>query len=149
MGDLVTSLVNKIMREMAPFAAPEGQKRENFIKLRDGYDTGVWRDVNVALIPAALRSIARLAQRFGHKIFGGDWNELSSRPERYAQIWEDHTLEFFRVDIPVKVARKDSTILQGRVTFMTGHLIVNRWMLTSPTMLWPWMVTTALIWFRS
>jgi hypothetical protein len=118
-GDLFILLVKKIMRETAPFAAPGGQTRENLIHLKDGHETGVWRDsvygigggripfdVNVALVPSALRSIESLARMFGTKIFGDherDWTMLAGK---YAQVWEDTTLEFFKVVVPQAVARE-------------------------------------------
>lgn len=49
-------------------------------------------DVNTALMPAALRSIAALAR---NRVFAErDWATLA---DKYAQIWEDETLKFFQV----------------------------------------------------
>jgi hypothetical protein len=57
--------------------------------------------VNAALVPAALRSIAALSAA-GFFPEHPDWNETAST---YAQIWEDSTLEFFAVTVPVDEAR--------------------------------------------
>jgi len=132
-GDLLTLLVNKIMGETAPFASSGGQKKENLIRLRDGHDTGVWRDsvyglgggripfdVNVALAPAALRSIAILARIFDRSIFKDDWRELSTVAERYAQVWEDNTLEFFKLNVPVEIARQRLEAFARTSNFYNG-----------------------------
>lgn len=59
-------------------------------------------DVNTALVPAALRSIASLAKHKG--IFSGhkNWAHLANA---YAKVWEDKTLHFFRLRIPQSEAR--------------------------------------------
>jgi hypothetical protein len=57
--------------------------------------------VNAALVPAALRSIAALSAA-GFFPEHPDWNETASN---YAQVWEDSTLEFFAVTVPVDEAR--------------------------------------------
>ncbi len=64
----------KIVTLAAPFAAPGNQTKENLMHLKDGEIVGEWRDstygigggripfdVNTALVPAALRSIASLS----------------------------------------------------------------------------------------
>lgn len=53
-------------------------------------------DVNTALVPAALRSIAALS-RNGIYPNHQSWAELA---DNYAQIWEDKSLSFFSVTIP-------------------------------------------------
>ena len=58
-------------------------------------------DVNAALMPAALRSIAALA-RAGIYANQSDWGTLA---DTYAQMWEDETLRFFQVTIPMDEAR--------------------------------------------
>ena len=58
-------------------------------------------DVNAALVPAALRGIAALSAA-GFFPEHPNWNETASA---YAQVWEDSTLEFFAVNIPVDEAR--------------------------------------------
>jgi hypothetical protein len=118
-GDLFELLVKKIMVTAAPFASPGGRRQENLIRLKEGHETGTWRDsiyglgggrvpfdVNVALIPAALRSIAALGRKFGDKIFENQWQELSTLADQYAEVWEDYTLDFFRLDVPAKVAQE-------------------------------------------
>jgi hypothetical protein len=52
--------------------------------------------VNTALVPAALRSIAALSAA-GFFPDHPQWNTSAST---YAQIWEDHTLQFFQVTVP-------------------------------------------------
>ncbi|KAJ5678991.1 hypothetical protein N7462_007235 [Penicillium macrosclerotiorum] len=108
------SLINaeRIMRLARPFA--EEQIKENLIHLKEGQVVGEWRDseygigggripydVNTALVPAALRSIALLA-RSGFYASRLRWATLA---DQYAQIWEDRTLDFFIVTIPQSDAR--------------------------------------------
>lgn len=50
-------------------------------------------DVNTALVPAALRSIAALA-RAG---FFSEYPNWANDADRFAQVWEDETLKFFEV----------------------------------------------------
>jgi hypothetical protein len=118
-GDLFTLLAGKIMEVTAPFASPGGQTRENMIHLKPGFDTGVWRDsvyglgggripfdVNVALAPAALRSIASLANEYGSDIFGDHVEDWAERAEQYAEVWEDKTLDFFRTVVSAETLRE-------------------------------------------
>jgi len=106
-GQLLLIAAEKIMNTSAPFAATGGQTKDNLIHLKDGQIVGQWRDstygigggripydVNTALVPAALRSIAVLANN-GFFPEHPDWNTTASE---YAQVWEDNTLEFFEVD---------------------------------------------------
>lgn len=58
-------------------------------------------DVNTALVPAALRSIAALS-RTGIYANHSNWGTLA---DNYAQVWEDSTLQFFRVTVPAAEAR--------------------------------------------
>ncbi|CAO2653363.1 Nn.00g027740.m01.CDS01 [Neocucurbitaria sp. VM-36] len=101
----------KIMRNAAPFA--NNQVKENLIHLRDGEPVGEWRDsnqglgggrtpynVNAALVPAGLRAIAALS-RAGFFPSHSDWSDTA---DDYAQIWEDSTLQFFKVTIPQSTA---------------------------------------------
>ncbi|KAF2721244.1 glycogen debranching enzyme [Polychaeton citri CBS 116435] len=105
----------KIMRISAPFAARGGQRRDNLIRLKQGQIVGEWRDstygigggripydVNTALVPAALRSIAALSEAgfFPHH---PQWKTIAAR---YAKVWEDETLRFFVVSIPASQARQ-------------------------------------------
>ncbi|OAK99485.1 hypothetical protein IQ06DRAFT_294810 [Phaeosphaeriaceae sp. SRC1lsM3a] len=96
----------KIMRNTAAFV--ESQTKENLIHLRDGEGVGQWRDsgnglgggrtpydVNTALAPAGLRAIAALS-RAGFFPDHSDWKDTA---ERYAQVWEDETLQFFEVTV--------------------------------------------------
>jgi hypothetical protein len=79
--------------------------------LKEGQIVGEWRDstyglgggripfdVNTALVPAALRSIALLAN-------AGILEYNSTLVNEYAQVWEDSTLEFFEISIPVSDAQ--------------------------------------------
>ena len=78
--------------------------RSKILTSRSTYGIGGGRipyDVNAALVPAALRSIAALSAA-GFFPEHPDWNETASA---YAQVWEDSTLEFFAVTVPVDEAR--------------------------------------------
>lgn len=96
---------NKIVSLSAPFAAPGNQTVDNLMRLKDGQIVGQWRDstygigggripldVNTALTPAALRSIASLSE-------AGILNFNATLVNSYAQVWEDSTLQFFEVSI--------------------------------------------------
>lgn len=107
----------KIMKAAAPFAGIDGQKKENLLHLHENEIVGQWRDssnglyegkipydVNTALVPAALRSIAALTHAGVLKGEGSqDWTEDANT---YAQIWEDRSLEFFNVTVPKDEASK-------------------------------------------
>jgi len=116
--DLFILLCEKIMDQTAAFAAPGGQTRENMIHLKPGHETGAWRDsvyglgggripfdVNVALAPAALRSIALLSKEFGGDVVGDHASDWTERAEQYARVWEDKTIDFFRTLIPAETLR--------------------------------------------
>ena len=118
-GDLFILLAQKIMEQTAPFASPGGQTRENLIHLKPGHETGAWRDsvyglgggripfdVNVALAPAALRSISSLSKEFGSSVVGDHAEDWSTRAEEYAKVWEDKTLDFFRSVVPAETLRQ-------------------------------------------
>ncbi|KAK2755535.1 hypothetical protein FQN54_006475 [Arachnomyces sp. PD_36] len=105
-GQLSVINAERVLRLAGPFV--ESQTKENLIRLNDGQPVGQWRDsnngigggripfdVNTALVPAALRSIAALAR--GGVYPQSDWAELA---DKYAQVWEDKTLQFFEVTIP-------------------------------------------------
>lgn len=100
---------SKIMSATAAFAAEGGQVAENLIHLHPNQPVGEWRDsnnglgggripydVNAALVPAGLRAIAALS-RAGFFADRPEWNETA---DRYAQVWEDSTLQFFEVNVP-------------------------------------------------
>jgi hypothetical protein len=131
-GDLFLILAKKIMNETAPFAAPGGQSRRNLIHLRHGHETGVWRDsvyglgggripfdVNVSLAPAALRSIASLARKFP-ALFGNLGHNWAVLADQHAQVWEDNTLEFFRMVTPAPVAQDRVKAFAKTSTFYHG-----------------------------
>ncbi|KAK5081051.1 hypothetical protein LTR70_009230 [Exophiala xenobiotica] len=132
-GDLFIILARKIMNNTAPFAAPGGQTRTNLIHLKEGHETGVWRDsvygigggripfdVNVALVPAALRAIASLAREFNTSVLGEyarDWAVLA---DQYAQVWENTTLEFFKIVLSAADARERLESFVNTSTFYNG-----------------------------
>lgn len=113
-ADLATINAEKIMNITAAFAEPGGQIQRNLIHLKDGEILGQWRDseygigggripydVNTALVPAALRSIALLSAANLFPMYP-IWNETASKN---AVLWEDHTLKFFEVVVPSGEAR--------------------------------------------
>ncbi|KAJ5945537.1 hypothetical protein N7454_002376 [Penicillium verhagenii] len=111
-GQLALINAERIMRLTGPFA--QNQTKDNLIHLKDGQIVGQWRDsefgigggripfdVNTALAPAALRSIAALSRQGIYKN-KPQWGQLA---DKYAQIWEDQTLQFFEVTIPQSQAQ--------------------------------------------
>lgn len=107
--ELAELTMQKILSATAAFAADGGQVIDNLIRLREGEGVGEWRDsgnglgggripydVNTALAPAGLRAIAALS-RAGFFPNHPDWAETA---DRYAQVWEDSTLQFFEVIVP-------------------------------------------------
>lgn len=68
-------------------------------------------DVNTALMPAALRSIAALA-RAGVYTHRQNWRKQA---DHYAKVWEDQTLQFFEVGQPSEArSRADRFRLKSR-----------------------------------
>lgn len=105
-GQLAQINADRIMRLAAPFA--HVQTKDNLIHLKAGEIVGEWRDstyglgggripynVNAALVPAALRSVAALSRKGIYS--QRSWAVLA---DKYAQVWEDNTLGFFEVTIP-------------------------------------------------
>ncbi|TVY84249.1 hypothetical protein LSUE1_G001358 [Lachnellula suecica] len=121
-GDLSQINANKIVALAAPFAAPGNQTKENLMHLKNGEVVGEWRDstygigggripfdVNTALVPAALRSIALLSK-------AGMLDFNSTMINEYAEVWEDRTLEFFEVSVDLEEAQnrlEDYTTASG------------------------------------
>lgn len=114
--DLALINAEKIMNDTAAFAAPGGQRKENLIHLKEGEAVGQWRDsndglgggripydVNTAIVPAGLRAVEALA-REGYFPEHPEWEEAASRA---AKVWEDKTLRFFEVIVPLDEARDD------------------------------------------
>lgn len=114
-GELARINAERVMRIAGPFAQPGGQSEENLVHLKEGEVVGQWRDstygigggripydVNTALVPAALRSIAALAS-VGFFPEHPEWSQLA---EEYAAVWEDETLAFFKVVVPPDQARE-------------------------------------------
>jgi hypothetical protein len=111
-GNLTLINAQKIYNITRPFALEPS--RENLIMLKEGEIVGEWRDstyglgggripfdVNTALAPAALRSLAALARTEG--VFpSGTFN--ASELAAHAQVWEDSTLQFFEVSISASEA---------------------------------------------
>ncbi|XXY47311.1 hypothetical protein WME91_45645 [Sorangium sp. So ce269] len=103
-----------VLRLAAPFA--ETRDPRALIALKEGESVGEWRDseeglafgripydVNVALVPAALRASARL---LASPLLGaGPDEEGSARAERLARAWKDAGV-FFRVELPEGEARR-------------------------------------------
>lgn len=130
-GDLFVILAQKLMSSTAPFA--RWQTRENLIRLKAGKGEGNWRDsvyglgggrvpfdVNVALAPAALQSIASLAKEFGADAFGEHARDWAVRANQYAEVWEDKTLEFFRVVLPAETLRERLDAFAETSTYYNG-----------------------------
>ncbi|KAI7000149.1 hypothetical protein KC360_g788 [Hortaea werneckii] len=114
-GELSRINAERVMRIAGPFAQPDGQTEENLVHLKEGEVVGEWRDstygigggrvpydVNTALVPAALRSIAALASE-GFFPEHPEWRQLA---EDYATVWEDETLAFFTVVVPPEEAKE-------------------------------------------
>ncbi|RMY99509.1 hypothetical protein D0862_07096 [Hortaea werneckii] len=114
-GELARINAERVMRIAGPFAQPGGQSEGNLVHLKEGEVVGEWRDstygigggripydVNTALVPAALRSIAALAS-VGFFPEHPEWSQLA---EEYAAVWEDETLAFFKVVVPPDQARE-------------------------------------------
>ncbi|KAI1464843.1 carbohydrate-binding module family 52 protein [Daldinia caldariorum] len=110
--DLVLATAEKIMKVTADFE--QSPMKENLIHINEGQTVGQWRDspnglgggripydVNTALAPAALKSIASLSD---NKFFPShpDWNTVG---KNRASVWEQNTLAFFQVNITAERAR--------------------------------------------
>jgi hypothetical protein len=124
-GELALTNAEGIMNRTAAFAQENGQTQANLIHLTSGEIVGQWRDstyglgggripydVNTALVPAALRAIAALAQA-GWYPSHPEWAETAAQS---AQIWEDETLRFFEVVVP----REEAISLVQNYTESTG-----------------------------
>jgi len=103
-----------VMSKAAAFAAKGGQTKHNLVHLERDQIVGEWRDstygigggripydVNTALVPAALRSIAALSAAG----FFPSRPEWKTQAAAYAKVWEDETLQFFAVTIPQSKAQ--------------------------------------------
>ncbi|KAJ5085740.1 hypothetical protein N7532_010511, partial [Penicillium argentinense] len=109
-GDLALISAERVLRLTTPFT--HNQTKDNLIHLKEGQVTGQWRDstyglgggripydVNTALVPAALRSIASLSKT---GTLPKTWRNSTTRA---AQIWEDKTLPFFSITLPKSQAQ--------------------------------------------
>ncbi|KAF2222250.1 glycogen debranching enzyme [Elsinoe ampelina] len=129
-GQLAQINAELIMNLSAPFAT--SPTRENLLRLKEGEVVGEWRDstyglgggripydVNTALVPAALRSIAALSRASNGTIFAQhpDWSTLA---DEYAQVWEDSTLAFFEVTVPAAEAISRIENFANTSNFYTG-----------------------------
>ncbi|KAI1411972.1 carbohydrate-binding module family 52 protein [Hypoxylon sp. FL1857] len=127
-GDLTLSTAEKIMKLTADFE--QSPVKESLIHLNNGQTVGQWRDsgnglgggripydVNTALVPAALKSIASLSSQ-GFFPSYPDWYEVASKR---AAFWEDNTLSFFEVNITMEKSQElvesyvDATGFPGKV----------------------------------
>jgi hypothetical protein len=130
-AQLALIAVERIMKLTAPFAAPGGQTKDNMIHLKENQIVGEWRDstygigggripydVNTALVPAALRSVAALANA-GYFPENENWKTCAVD---YANVWEDETLKFFEVKVPQEEAKKlvQDYTSQSNVTAYSG-----------------------------
>ncbi|KAF2680402.1 hypothetical protein K458DRAFT_393047 [Lentithecium fluviatile CBS 122367] len=110
--ELAQATAEKVMRTAAPFAA--NPTIANLIHIKEGESVGNWRDsnnglgggkipydVNTALVPAGLRAIAALS-RAGFFTSHPEW---AATADKYAQVWEDSSLQFFHVQVPQKQAQ--------------------------------------------
>ncbi|KAI1441765.1 carbohydrate-binding module family 52 protein [Annulohypoxylon stygium] len=110
--NLTLATTEKIMRLTANFE--QSPVKENLIPLNKGQTVGQWRDsgnglgggripydVNTALVPAALKSIASLSSN-GFFPSHRDWETIASKR---AVLWEDKTLSFFQVNITTERAQ--------------------------------------------
>ncbi|KAH8692789.1 hypothetical protein BGW36DRAFT_27714 [Talaromyces proteolyticus] len=115
-GQLAAINAERILRLAAPFAGKNNQTQANLVRLKDNQIVGEWRDstygigggripydVNTALMPAALRAIASLSRRKFFSTKSSSWAILA---DKYAQVWEDETLQFFRVTVPKSQAKQ-------------------------------------------
>ncbi|KAI5370326.1 putative endo-1,3(4)-beta-glucanase 1, carbohydrate binding protein [Septoria linicola] len=113
-GELILINAKAVMDKTAAFAQDGGQILLNLIHLEEDEVVGQWRDstygigggripydVNSALVPAALRSIAALSNAGWFQEYP-TWAELAAQ---HAQVWEDNTLRFFEVNVPAEEAR--------------------------------------------
>lgn len=125
-GDMSVINADRIMRLAAPFAGHNNQTESNLVHLKAGQIVGQWRDstygigggripydVNTALMPAALRAIASLARNnfFPNQT---NWGTLA---DEYAQVWEDETLQFFKITVPESQAKQLVTSFAEAIGF--------------------------------
>lgn len=139
-GQLAEINAELIMSHAAPFA--QSPTRDNLLRLKEDQIVGQWRDssyglgggrvpydVNTALVPAALRSIAALSRASNGTIFPSHptWSTLA---DQYAQVWEDSSLRFFEITVsaPEAITRIESFTASS--TFYTGP--ANTVNITSP-----------------
>jgi hypothetical protein len=105
-----------VLKQAAPFAADP--RADKLIALRDGVPVGNWRDsnnglgggrypfdINVALVPAALKSAGRLYRSGLLGNAGAVEAEAADKAARYGEAWKD-TARFFRVTVPLDTARQ-------------------------------------------
>jgi hypothetical protein len=135
-GELALIGAEKIMNTTAAFA--QSQTRQNLIHLKSKEIVGEWRDstfglgggripfdVNAALVPAALRAIAELANMTGIFPDSTPYSNWSTIAASRAQIWEDETLQFFEVSTPVSQARNRLNTFVSDSSFYNGPTHAN------------------------
>ncbi|KAK5173770.1 uncharacterized protein LTR77_002451 [Saxophila tyrrhenica] len=112
--ELALRNAEEVVRSAAAFAAEGGQTKQNLVHLEPDQVVGEWRDsefgigggripydVNTALVPAALRSIAALSEA-GFFPEHPDWATTAAE---YAEVWEDNSLHFFEQTVPQAEAK--------------------------------------------
>jgi hypothetical protein len=122
--ELAQATAEKVMRTAAPFAS--NSTIANLIHIRDGESVGNWRDsgnglgggkipydVNTALVPAGLRAVAALS-RAGLFESHPDWAETA---DKYAQVWEDETLQHFAVSVAKSQAQSLLETYVSQISF--------------------------------
>ena len=126
-GQLALLNAAKIMAIAGQYAAEGNQTIENLAHLKVDQIVGQWRDstyglgggripfdVNTGLMPAALRSISALSAAGLYANHSADWPNLAAN---YAQMWEDTTLDFFSVTIPLAEAQSRLETFVQRASF--------------------------------
>jgi len=122
--ELAQKAAEKVMRTAAPFASEP--IIANLIHIRDGQSVGNWRDsgnglgggkipydVNTALVPAGLRAIAVLSHAGFFKTHT-DWANIA---DKYAQVWEDKSLQHFSISVPKAQAQSLLETYTSQIAF--------------------------------
>lgn len=137
-GQLALLNAQKIINETAPFL--DNQTAENLVHLKPDQIVGQWRDstyglgngrvpfdVNCALAPAALRSIARLSKLGG--VFPNTTSRTSvltnhsgwaSYAQQAATTWEENALPFFELNLTESQASSRVNDFVSTNTFYHG-----------------------------
>lgn len=113
-AELALRNADKVIRSTEHFAFTPNKTKDHLVHLEKDQLVGEWRDstygigggripydVNTALAPAALRSIAALSAAG----FFPERPEWHVKAAEYALVWEDYTLQFFEVVVPETEAK--------------------------------------------